>query len=126
MPRAAPGWRPRSSSCWNRSRPAQPPRRHTRARPRPSLSYDSRNAPTASTADSTAPGRPVPPPGASALARKLARELRDGIARLQRREQDPVLLERVGDRVALAGRGPLGAADVSEMKLLGEDLHQPR
>ena len=60
------------------------------------------------------------------LAGELARVLRDRLADVQRGGDDPVLLVRVGDRVALARGGALGPPDVAELQVLGQDLQQPR
>ena len=47
-----------------------------------------------------------------------------GIFRSSAVRDDPVLLVDVSGRVALAGRRALGAADVAEGQVLGEDLHR--
>src|ERR1700730_5642373 len=62
--------------------------------------------------------------GALALARQLVRVLRQRLAQVKRGGDDPVLLGRVGDRIALARRGSLGAPDVAELKRLGQHLEQ--
>src|ERR1700729_3110028 len=60
------------------------------------------------------------------FAGELPRILGYGLADVQRGRDDPVLLVRVGDRVALAGRRALGAADVAELEVPREDLHEAR
>ncbi len=52
----------------------------------------------------------------SALAGELARVLRDRLREVERGGDDPVLLDGVGDRIALARGGALGPADVAEVR----------
>src|SRR3954466_12714807 len=62
----------------------------------------------------------------SALAGLLDRVDRDRDREVERRADDAVLLDGVRRRVALAGRGALGPADVAELERAREDLQQPR
>ena len=63
-------------------------------------------------------------PAGLALARRLRRELRERHRAVQRRAHDAALLDRVGGRVALAGAGALGPADVAVLELGGDDLRR--
>src|ERR1700759_4922692 len=60
------------------------------------------------------------------LAGLLARVLRDRLGGSPRGGGDPGRLPGGGDRVAISGGGPLGATDVAEVQVVGEDLQQPR
>src|SRR5215218_6391095 len=63
---------------------------------------------------------------ALALARLLGWVHRDRDREIQRRADDAVLLHRVRGRVALAGAGALGPADVAELEVARQQLKQAR
>src|SRR4051812_22208432 len=77
------------------------------------------------------PERPPPARGPAvsgrlSLAGFLGRVDRHPHARVERGPDDPVLLERVGGRVALARARALGPADVAELEVAREDVQQAR
>src|SRR4051794_818558 len=70
--------------------------------------------------------RPCDVYGCLALARLLLGIDRNRDLEIQGGADDPVLLDRVGGRVALARRRALGTADVAELDVGREDLQQAR
>src|ERR1700722_1768543 len=68
----------------------------------------------------------TPPEHRSALSGSLAGILRGVQGQVERGAHDAILFGDVRRRVALAGARALGPADVAEVDLVGQDLHQAR